>query len=162
MEFFLGLDIPGTSSSQGPVILDMTNDQMEAMQAVDPTLVNPGNRPTLKRESSALSELKAKRMKKEEQEEEQKSRSKGRQSSSSVTSVIWVNPFSRKKFRSPVVTKKSLEKKKAEKKDVIKVPPTSVTMKRKPEEGESASDPEFLYETHGNININIELLEYEE
>ena len=62
------LDIPGTSSSQGPVILDMTNDQM---QAVDPTLVNPaislrtpiknknnpGNRPTLKRESSALSEL---------------------------------------------------------------------------------------------------------
>ena len=63
------LDIPGTSSSQGPVILDVTNDQMvaqaaavptvvpaaqvpttqspqmdtlaQAMQAVDPTLVNP-------------------------------------------------------------------------------------------------------------------------
>ena len=86
------LDIPGTSSSQGPVILDVTNDQMvaqaavpsvvpaaqasatqspqmdtlaQAMQAVDPKLVNPaislrtpikennpGSRPALKRELS--------------------------------------------------------------------------------------------------------------
>ena len=51
------LDIPETSTSQGPVILDVTNDQIvaptppapapqvdtlaQAMQAVDPTLVNP-------------------------------------------------------------------------------------------------------------------------
>ena len=72
------------------------------------------------------------------------------------------NPFSRKKCNPRMVTKTSLEKQKVEKENVVKVADTSVTMKRKPEEGESASDPEFLYETHGNININIELLEYEE
>merc|ERR550532_1037989 len=50
------------------------------------------------------------------------------------------NPFSRKKCNPRMVTKTSLEKQKVEKENVVKVADTSVTMKRKPEEGESASN----------------------